>query len=159
MVMWYARPGGLPCKKNKEDLVERYNLTKERDEFDCTSLRTNEVAVTEEVLSLLRASEGNPNEPYLQPMGPKTIKTPNMLNKQTTKGMAKTDETKKATIRAPQRKRPARHDSGSNSDSSVSSSSLEKRAPKSRAAKVRTTFNPAPHKKFSVNKGACSDSN
>jgi hypothetical protein len=28
MVRWFARPGDLPCKKKKADLVERYNLTK-----------------------------------------------------------------------------------------------------------------------------------
>jgi hypothetical protein len=69
----FARSGDLPCKKKKADLVERHNLTKERDEFDCTSLRTNETAIIEKIV-LLRANEGNPDTPALQDMGPKTLK-------------------------------------------------------------------------------------
>jgi hypothetical protein len=55
--------------------MERYNLTEERDEFDLTSLRTNEDAITEEILTLLRANEGNPDASAsaLQDTGPNTL--------------------------------------------------------------------------------------
>jgi hypothetical protein len=74
MVRWFARPGDLPWKKKKADLVEGYNLTKEKDEFDRTSLRTNETAIPEEILLMVRANEGNLDAPDLQGMDPKTLK-------------------------------------------------------------------------------------